>query len=102
MVNITGRKPEECTNIMEVRNEIDNIDKAIIELLGQRFEYVKEVVKYKDKSPESIIASDRRNAVIEGRRQLAVENGLDPDVIGDMYDRLIKYFISEELKIKQL
>lgn len=97
--SITNKKPSECTDITEVRNEIDNIDKAVIELLAERFEYVKEVVKYKENSRDSIEATDRRNAVIQGRRKLAEEYGLDPDVIEEIYDRLIRYFIEEEMKI---
>ncbi len=83
-----------------MRNEIDNIDRVVVDLLSQRFEYVKEVVKYKENTPESILASDRRKAVLECRRQWAMENGLDPDVIEEIYIRLIQYFIDEEMKIK--
>lgn len=102
MVQVTEKTPSECSNITEVRNEIDNIDKSIIELLSQRFDYVKEVVKYKDNTPESIQASDRRMAVLQCRRQWAEEVGLCPDVIEKMYDDLIQYFISEEMKIKKI
>lgn len=102
MLNVTNKKPSECTNITEVRNEIDNIDKVIVTLLSERFQYVKEVVKYKANTPDSIVASDRRNAVLAQRRQWAQELGLDPDVIEEIYTRLIQYFISEEMKIKNL
>lgn len=92
-------KPEECKNITEVRNEIDGIDKHIIEMLSLRFQYVKQVVKYKEKNPDAIVAKDRRNAVLQERRRLAEENGLNPDVIEGIYDKLINYFIEEEMKI---
>lgn len=100
--NITRNKPSECTNITEVRNEIDNIDRGIIELLSQRFQYVKEVVKYKDNSQKSIEAEDRRREVLECRRKWAEENGLSGDVIETMYTNLIQYFIEEEKKIKNI
>lgn len=99
---ITQKEPAECTNITEVRNEIDAIDRQIIGLLSKRFEYVKEVVKYKDNTPQSIQADDRRKAVLQCRRQWAEEAGLDPDVIEQLYDKLIQYFIDEEMKIKNL
>lgn len=102
MQNVNDKKPSECTNITEVRNEIDNIDRIIIELLSERFQYVKEVVKYKDNTPKSIEASDRRSIVLSQRRQWAAEKGLDPDVVEDIYKRLIQYFISEEMKIKNI
>lgn len=98
---ITQNTPAECMNITEVRSEIDRIDRVIIELLSERFEYVKEVVKYKDNTPDSIIATDRRTEVLQCRRRWAEEMGLSPDVIEKMYADLIQYFIEEEMKIKK-
>lgn len=96
--NINNKFPQECTNIDEVRAEIDNIDKVIIRLLSQRFEYVREVVKYKEGTTKGIEAPVRRAAVIETRREWAQQAGLNPDVIGDIYNKLIEYFIEEEKK----
>ena len=100
--NVTNKKPSECQNITDVRNEIDNIDNAIISLLSERFDYVKEVVKYKERTSSSAEAADRKKAVIEKRRQWAEERGLNPDIIEDIYTRLIQYFVSEEKKIMNL
>lgn len=100
MKDINKKAPSECTDIAEVRAEIDNIDRVIVSLLSRRFQYVKEVVKYKDNTPGSIEAPQRRKAVLECRRQWAEEHGLNPDVIEGMYDNLIQYFIEEEMKIK--
>lgn len=100
--NINEKLPHECTSITDVRNEIDNIDKVIIGLLSQRFEYVKEVVKYKSKDSTSIEASDRRRQMLAQRREWAEQNGLSADVIEQIYDRLVAYFIEEEKKIANL
>ena len=98
-LNITNKRASECANITEVRNEIDTIDRAIVDLLAQRFDYVKEVVKYKDNTQSGIQAEDRRQAVLECRRKWAEEKGLCPDVIEEIYDKLIAYFINEEMKL---
>lgn len=95
---INKKLPVECSDITEVRNEIDVIDKEIIRLLSTRLSYVREVVKFKDGTPEGIEAPNRRNEVLETRRQWAEEDGLDPSVIEDIYNRLIDYFIDEEKK----
>lgn len=97
--DINKNSPSQCACIEEVRSEIDSIDQAIIRLLSKRFEYVKEVVKYKDGTPEGIEAPDRRQAVLSSRRRWAEEQGLCPDTVEDIYDRLIQYFINEEKKI---
>lgn len=99
MASINTKAPEACTNITEVRNEIDNIDREIIHLLATRFGYVREVVKYKSNTASSIEASDRHKEVLMTRRKWAQEAGLSPDMIEDVYDRLVKYFISEEKKL---
>lgn len=97
--NITNKKPAECNNIIDVRAEIDNIDRTIIQLLAERFEYVKEVVKYKSNTAEGIEASDRKQQVMNTRRQWAEENNISPDVVESIYKTLVEYFIEEEKKI---
>lgn len=89
----------DCNNIEDIREAIDELDREIIKLLGRRFQYVKGIVKFKDKNEQSIVARERKEAVIRSRRKLAIENGLDPDVIEDLYRNLINHFIEEELKM---
>lgn len=97
--NINEKLPHECTNINEVRQEIDNIDYEIIRLLATRFGYVREVVKYKEKNDSSIEAPDRRAAVLKSRSEWAEKVGLAPDVVEEIYNRLIDYYIEEEKKL---
>ena len=91
--------PQECGSLAEVRGEIDRIDREIIRLLAVRSEYVREVVKYKDGTPQGIEAPERRAAVLQTRRQWAAEAGISPDIVEEIYDRLVAYFISEEKKL---
>lgn len=93
--------PHECSDITEIRNEIDSIDRKIISLLSTRFGYVREVVKYKENTDIGIEASERRAEVIASRRQWAEESGLNPDVIENIYNTLIDYFIEEEKRLLQ-
>ncbi|MBN1599101.1 MAG: chorismate mutase [Bacteroidales bacterium] len=90
---------DKCTSIEEVRTAIDMLDKEIISLIRQRFDYVKEVVRFKKPDKESIIAQNRFDEVIESRRTLALEFGLNPDVIEKLYRYLLNHFIEEEMKI---
>lgn len=99
MHNINHKLPLECNNIDEVRKEIDNIDVHIIKLLAKRFEYVREVVKYKENSDKAIEAPDRRAAVLRSRGEWAQQAGLSPDVVASIYDTLIEYYIDEEKKL---
>lgn len=91
------KSPEECTTIDEVRQEIDRLDRTIIEALGHRFGYVKAVTRFK-KSPVDVQAPARYAQVLSTRRTWAEEAGLNPDVIEQIYRDLLAYFIDEEMK----
>ena len=93
------KSPSSCKNKEEIRQAIDELDRKIISLIGKRYQYVKEIVKYKEKTPDAIVAKERYNLVIASRRALAEENGLNPDIIEEMYKRLLQYFIQEELDL---
>ncbi len=93
------KTPENCKNIEEIRKEIDNIDQEIINLIGKRFNYVKEIVKYKSPDKNSIIAKNRYNKVISDRKSWAEKQGLAPKVIEKIYKTLIDYFIKEEIEM---
>ncbi|PSM51061.1 isochorismate-pyruvate lyase [Chroococcidiopsis sp. CCALA 051] len=89
--------PEECLNIHAIRQEIDAIDRQVIELLGQRFNYVKAAAQFK-KDADGVKAIDRLNAMLQQRRIWAEEAELNPDAIEKIYRDLVGYFIEEELK----
>ena len=96
------KQPSNCRTIDEVRQEIDKIDREIINLLGSRFQYIKEVVKYKLPDEKSISAEERYNKVIKERGDWAKECGLDNKTIEKVYQILLDYFIEEQLKIINL
>ena len=90
--------PHECHNIEEVRQEIDEIDQAIISLIGKRFSFIKEIIKYKTNS-DDVYAKNRYKDVISKRREIAASHYLNPDVIESMYRIMMDYFIKEQLEL---
>lgn len=92
------KPPADCTSIDEVRQAIDTLDREIIETLGQRFAYVKAITRFK-KTAEDVAAPARFQQVLSSRRDWAVEAGLNPDVVEQMYRLLIAHFIEEEMKV---
>ena len=90
--------PENCKSIEEIRVAIDGIDYQIMKLFSERYEFVKEIVKFKT-DEASVIAEGRQKAVIEKRREWAVELGLNPDLFEDIFWTLIQYNVKKELEI---
>jgi isochorismate pyruvate lyase len=89
--------PEECKNITDIRVEIDQLDRQVIALLGQRFTYVKAASKFKT-DVTSVKAPERFQTMLQQRRAWAEEEGLNPDAIEKMYTDLVNHFIEEEMK----
>jgi isochorismate pyruvate lyase len=92
------KKPSECTSKDEIRHQIDAIDKEIIALFALRFQYVNEIVKYKN-DVESVIAQDRKDHVIKARGEWAEEHGLDKETFEQIYRFLVDHNIGKELEI---
>ena len=92
------KKPHECHNIDELRKVIDEIDDEIIGLIGKRFSFIQEIVKYKSNIDE-VYAKDRYSTVISKRREIAAKNNLDPDFIERLYRIMMDYFIKEQLDL---
>ena len=90
------KKPDRCENIIDIRTEIDRLDRQVIAIIGQRFEYVKAAAKFKT-SETSVKAPERFQAMLQQRRVWAEEEGLNPDVIEKIYRDFVTYFIEEEL-----
>jgi isochorismate pyruvate lyase len=91
------KNPDECANIHEVRDEIDIIDREVIDALSKRFQYVIAAARFKT-SEASVRSPDRFQAMLQQRREWAQESGLNPDVVENLYRDLVNYYIEEELK----
>ena len=91
------KSPDECANIHEVREEIDIIDREVIEALSKRFQYVIAAARFKT-SEASVRSPERFQAMLQQRREWAQESGLNPDVVENIYRDLVNYYIEEELK----
>lgn len=86
----------DCQDMADIRAAIDHLDVQVIELLGQRFDYVKAAAKFKTDA-QSVQAPERLQKMLQQQRQWAAAAGLEPDVIEQLYRNLVQYFIDAEL-----
>lgn len=84
------KQPKDCTSIFDIRDAVNEYDRQIIELLGKRTKYVHEAMRFK-KSEEDIRRPGHIPALIEERRRLARENGVDPDFVAKIYQILVDH-----------
>ena len=71
--------------------------KQIIQLLGTRARYVHAAARFKT-SEAHVAAPDRQTAMLQVRRAVGGARGLSPDVIEEVYRRLVAYFIEREME----
>jgi isochorismate pyruvate lyase len=91
------KTPAECSDMSDIRAAIDQLDRGVIALLGQRFKYVQAASKFKT-SAAAVQAPERFSAMLQQRRAWAVEEQLNADVIEQLYRDLVQHFIAQELQ----
>ena len=92
------KNPDNCQSLKEIREEIDKIDEHIILLFAERHKYVEAVVRFKN-DKDAIIAQERKDAVIQQRKNWAKAKGLNADVFEQIYTLLIESNINHEMKL---
>jgi isochorismate pyruvate lyase len=94
------RKPEDCADMEQVRAEIDRIDTALVDLIGERFTYVDRAWQLKQ-SPAEARVPWRIQQVIDKVRARAAEKGLPIELTEALWRQMIGWFIQyEEEKIR--
>ena len=95
------RPPAECRDMTEVRAEIDRLDKALVDLIGERFGYVERAWQIKLQEKAEANVPWRNQQVIDKVRARAVEKGVPPDLCEALWRQMIGWFIQyEEEKLR--
>jgi len=87
---------KKCNSLEEARAEIDKIDDKIVELIAARNAYIKQLAHFKN-SVDEIKAQDRIDDVINRMRGRAIELGLSPNLINELYLKMIDAMVDTEV-----
>lgn len=87
---------KKCNTLEEARVEIDAVDREIIELIVKINEYIKQIVHFKT-SIEEVKAKERIVDVISKVREQAISLDLSPNLINDLYVRMIDEMVESEI-----
>lgn len=89
--------PEDCTTMPEVRAGVDEVDRAIVDLLALRFGYMEAAARIKPER-EAVRDEARKADVLAKVDAAADEAGLDRDLIASLYEQLIEASIAYEFE----
>lgn len=88
-----------CNTLEEAREQIDMVDEKIVELVALRNSYIKQIAQFKT-SVEEVKSDERISDVIGRARAKAIELDLSPNLINDMFIRMIDEMV--EIEISEL
>jgi chorismate mutase / prephenate dehydrogenase len=80
----------------KVRQEIDQVDNKLVELIGKRLELTGEVGRLKAKLNLPLYVPTREAEIISHKRQLAKQNGISEDLIEDVIRRIMRESYSSQ------
>jgi isochorismate pyruvate lyase len=89
--------PEDCTTMSQVREGVDEVDQAIVDLLALRFGYMEAAARIKP-SRDQVRDEDRKADVLAKVDGAADEAGLDRELLARIYEELIEASIAYELE----
>lgn len=82
--------------LMRLRDEIDEIDRELVDLLARRLEKVARVGAVKSRHGMPVYAPDREAAMITRRRAEAEAAGVPPDLVEDILRRAMRSSYASE------
>ena len=85
-----------CNTLDEARNQIDTVDEKIVELVALRNNYIKQIAQFKT-TVEEVKSEERISDVISRVRAKAIDLDLSPNLINDMFIRMIDEMVETEI-----
>ena len=96
------RAPQDCMDLSDVRVEIDRCDKALVDMIAERFGYVERAWQLKLGLKQEANVPWRNQQVIDRVRAQATERGVPPDLCEALWRQMIGWFIQyEEEKLRK-
>ncbi|BAH83387.1 bifunctional chorismate mutase/prephenate dehydrogenase [Candidatus Ishikawella capsulata] len=84
------------SELMCLRNKIDQNDKALLEILAKRLRLVAQVGEVKSRYGLPIYVPDREASLLASRRKEAEDLGISPELIEDILRRIMRESYSNE------
>jgi isochorismate pyruvate lyase len=89
------KAPDDCVSMMELRDEIDRLDRQIVARLAERAGYVARAAEIK-RARSEVVDKPRIEDVIAKVRSQAASFNVDPELIEAIYRSMIAAYIAFE------
>lgn len=89
------------TNLSKYRDEIDNLDKRLLDILSKRFSVTKKVGQYKAKNNFPVKDLAREKEMFARRAELAKKYSLETEMISKIFRAIIDSVYKEHKKLRK-
>lgn len=98
--SIVDRNPDVTSADLEkLRDEIDGVDREIIDILAKRMKIAEEIGSYKKQNNITILQSERWNNIVKDREGQGKEKGLTSEFMLELYQSIHKESIRHQSKV---
>ena len=87
---------KKCNTLEEVRTEIDILDSKLVELISERSHLIRQAAAFKN-SVDEVKAEDRIDFILQKARNHAIELGISPNMISDLFTIMINEMVETEI-----
>jgi chorismate mutase len=82
-----------------LRLEIDDIDKKLIDIVGQRTNIVREIGRYKKENAVTILQIERWFDILKSRKEWGEDSNLDPQMVAELFELIHKHSVLTQTHI---
>lgn len=87
---------KKCNTLEEVRTEIDALDTKLVDLISERSHLIRQSASFKN-SVDEVKAQDRIDFILERVRHHAIEKGVSPNMISELFVIMIDEMVETEI-----
>ncbi|MEA3371104.1 MAG: chorismate mutase [Campylobacterota bacterium] len=87
---------KKCNSLKEVRTEIDELDTKLVDLISERSHLIRQAAAFKN-SVEEVKAQDRIEFILQRVRHHAIEKGVSPNMISELFEIMIDEMVETEI-----
>ena len=87
---------KKCNSLEEVRVEVDKLDTRLVDLISERSYLIRQAAAFKE-SVEEVKAEDRIKFIMQRVRHHAIEKGVSPNMISELFAIMIDEMVETEI-----
>ncbi len=96
---VVREKTTTTEGIKQLRQQIDDLDNQLIDLLSKRMRVSREIGQYKKEHNMTVFQANRYNEILEKRGAQASQCGIDPECVAEIFEQIHQESVRQQIEI---